>query len=92
MSETFTEAEIVPIPAKCPKCKFDWVKRDAIRAPSLMNCRCFWCGSRLIRHPSYPRVVDALTRRRQRVTFVQAPLIEDPPTVAANRGAAAGAE
>lgn len=54
MSETFTEAEIVPIPAKCPKCKFDWVKRDAIRAPSLMNCRCFWCGSRLIRHPSYP--------------------------------------
>lgn len=27
--------------------------RDAIRAPSLEMCRCFWCGGRLKPHPDY---------------------------------------
>lgn len=40
-----------PIPAYCKKCKrrFEdgpqW--KDAIRSPSLENCRCFYCGGHL---------------------------------------------
>ena len=64
--ENYTLEEIVPIPAQCPRCKYSWVGRDAIRAPSLANCGCFWCGSlRLIPHPDYPPVVDAVTARRR---------------------------
>ena len=37
--------------------------RDAIRAPSLRGCRCFWCGGALIPHPDYPPVIDAETAR-----------------------------
>lgn len=39
-----------PIPAKCPKCRYDWVDKDAIRAPSLSGCCCFWCHSLLRPH------------------------------------------
>lgn len=58
----FTEAEIVPIPAICKR-GHNWTGRDAIRAPSLRNCLCFWCGTPLRPHPEFPPVVDALTRR-----------------------------
>lgn len=58
-------AEIVPIPAKCTGCGFDWVGRDAIRAPSLDNCSCAWCWNTLRPHPNYPPVVDAVTARAQ---------------------------
>jgi hypothetical protein len=58
--------EIVPIPAKCPRCKREFLGRDAIRSPSLDNVCCFYCGpnrsQRLIPHPDYP-VVDAKTKR-----------------------------
>lgn len=37
-----------PIPAKCAKCNYQWAGRDAIRAPSLKNCSCFYCGGRLV--------------------------------------------
>lgn len=39
-----------PIPAVCAnrRCGFHWCGRDAIRAPSLEMCRCFWCGSKLV--------------------------------------------
>lgn len=63
-AQSFTRDEIVPIPAQCKKCKRDWVGRDAIRAPSLHNCRCFLCGGEFRPHPDYPPVIDALTRRR----------------------------
>jgi hypothetical protein len=66
LGEEYERAEIVPIPAKCPRCKRVFVGRDAIAAPSLDNACCFYCGpnrsTRLIPHPDYP-VVDAKTRR-----------------------------
>jgi hypothetical protein len=64
--EVYSAEEIVPIPAKCAGCGYDWIDsvrgpspqllrmwphlrgsppvmtRDAIRAPSLRQCRCFW--------------------------------------------------
>lgn len=58
----FAESEIVPIPARCTR-GHAWIGRDAIRAPSLRNCCCFWCGAPLRPHSDYPPVVDALTRR-----------------------------
>ena len=64
-AEVFASDEIVPIPARCKR-GHDWVGPDAIRAPSLHNCRCFWCGAELRPHPDHPPVVDALTRRRRR--------------------------
>lgn len=63
--EEFELAELVPLPAKCPKCKRVFVGRDAIRAPTLANCCCWRCHTRLIPHPDYPGVVDALTLRRR---------------------------
>lgn len=64
---TFTRDEIVPIPAQCKgKHNHPWVGVDAINAPSLRGCVCFWCGAELRPHPDYPPVVDALTRRLQR--------------------------
>ena len=63
----YTEEEIVPIPAICPRCKREFVGVAAIRAPSLDNCACFYCGpnraSMLKPHPDYPDFVDAKTRR-----------------------------
>lgn len=85
--QVYTEAELVPIPARCAKCGYDWVDgvktpsrqlvrlfplardlgpvvcRDAIRAPSLRQCRCFWCGGELRPHPDHPPVIDAETAR-----------------------------
>ena len=67
MTETedyeYARDEIVPLPAKCGKCGRNWVGRDAIRAPSLRQCRCFYCGGKLLPHPLHPGVVDAETRR-----------------------------
>jgi predicted Zn-ribbon and HTH transcriptional regulator len=57
-------SEIVPIPAKCTKCKRNWTGKDAIRAPSLKICRCFYCDGELIPHPAFPPVIDAETRRK----------------------------
>lgn len=37
-----------PIPAGCAKCNYRWIGPDAIRAPSLENCSCFYCGGRLV--------------------------------------------
>lgn len=61
--------EIVPIPAICtgPR-KHEWIDGNgngAIRAPTLRQCRCFYCGHQLKPHPAYPAVVDAETRRKQ---------------------------
>lgn len=39
-----------PIPAKCRKCGYNWVGRDAIVSPSLDCCRCFWCDGELRPH------------------------------------------
>ena len=39
-----------PKPAKCVKCGFNWVERDALRVPTLAGCLCFWCGGRLRLH------------------------------------------
>lgn len=40
-----------PIPAECVRCGYQWVDsdkyKDAIRAPSLDNCACFFCWSGL---------------------------------------------
>ena len=62
-------SEIVPIPAICtnknPKKRHLWIDGNgngAIRAPSLRNCQCFYCGSPLKPHPLYP-VIDAYTKR-----------------------------
>jgi hypothetical protein len=64
----YEEYGIVPIPAICtgPQ-KHEWVDggpNGAIRAPSLRNCVCFWCGKSLKPHPNYPKVVDAETQRK----------------------------
>jgi hypothetical protein len=77
--EMYTSDEIVPIPAQCKgPHKHNWTGRDAIRAPSLGNCCCFWCGAPLRPHPDYPAVIDAATRRRmqrsqtpRQLTFAQ---------------------
>lgn len=49
---TDAEADGLPrsIPAKCVKCSFNWVGKDAIVSPTLDGCLCFWCGSRLRAH------------------------------------------
>jgi hypothetical protein len=57
--------EIVPIPAKCTKCGFNYTGKDAIRAPSLECCLCWNCWGKLKPHPDYPPVVDAATRRER---------------------------
>jgi hypothetical protein len=36
-----------PIPACCLKCKRRFEGRDAIGAPTLEMCRCFYCGGNL---------------------------------------------
>ena len=40
-----------PIPAECRKCRAKWIDegkfKDAIRAPTLDGCRCFYCGGNL---------------------------------------------
>lgn len=87
MGEAFTLAEIVPIPAICTNRKgrrHEWITGNgngAIRAPSLRNCVCFWCGSSLVPHPDYPPVIDAVTRRRMQETpcQVRLPLEACPP-------------
>jgi hypothetical protein len=70
MSEGFTEAEIVPIPAICtnknPRRRHEWIEGNgngAIKAPSLKNCLCFYCGKPLKPHPDYPGFEDAATKR-----------------------------
>lgn len=76
--QVFTAKEIVPIPAICTNKyrKHEWLDTNgngAIRAPSLRNCVCFWCGKPLKPHPDYPPVIDAETRRKMQ--YHQAELI-----------------
>lgn len=81
--ESFRRDEIVPIPAICTK-KYgahEWIDGNgngAIRAPSLRNCRCFYCGKPLKPHPDFAPVVDAATRRRQSGQVIQATLAGVP--------------
>lgn len=42
------DAPLEGIAARCNGCGFRWVGRDAIRAPSLAGCRCFWCAGELV--------------------------------------------
>lgn len=62
------EHGIVPIPAICTGPEpHEWIDGNgngAIRAPSLQNCRCFWCGRPLVPHPR----------------FITAPGAEEPTT------------
>jgi hypothetical protein len=37
-----------PIAARCVRCAYFWAERDAIRAPSLRGCSCFWCHGELV--------------------------------------------
>lgn len=66
----YTLEELVAIPAYCPRCKRSFLGRDAIRAPSLDNCGCFYCGSvkhvRLVLHPEHKGFIDAKTRREMK--------------------------
>ena len=39
-----------PIPAKCRKCGWDAVGRNAVSAPSLAACFCYWCLGPLRAH------------------------------------------
>jgi hypothetical protein len=64
--EEYSLAELVPIPAKCSKCKRVFLGRDAIRAPSLACCSCFYCHGKLIPHPDHKDFEDAQTRRRKK--------------------------
>lgn len=80
--EVFARAEIVPIPAICTgRFKHEWIDGNgngAIRAPSLRNCCCFYCGANLVAHPKLPPVVDAYARRRMNEVAgqtVQPPLV-----------------
>jgi hypothetical protein len=62
--------EIRPIPAICtgPR-KHEWLEGNgngAIRAPSLRNCLCFYCGRPLRIHPRHKGFKDAETLRRER--------------------------
>lgn len=56
MAKRCEEVGIVPIPAICTgRHRHEWLDTNgngAIRAPSLRNCRCFWCGASLEPHPS----------------------------------------
>lgn len=66
----YTLDEIVPLPAVCARCGREFVGPEAIMAPSLDCCQCFYCGGhggRLVPHPDHPGVVDAATRRALRV-------------------------
>lgn len=37
-----------PIAALCSGCGYRWTGRDAIRAPSLRGCSCFWCRGEMV--------------------------------------------
>lgn len=65
IGEEFGLDEIVPLPAKCSKCKRNWIGKDAIRAPHLDIARCFYCGGQLVAHPKEPPVESAFDRRRR---------------------------
>lgn len=75
--EEYTVEEVTEaaIPAKCPKCRRVFLGADAIRAPSLSNCACSYCGTRLQLHPKHVGFKDAMTRRRER----ECPLFKDLP-------------
>jgi hypothetical protein len=75
--EEYTVEEVTEaaIPAKCPKCKRNFIGKNAIRAPALDCCCCWYCKTRLVPHPDYPGFVDARTRRRMKET----PLFKDLP-------------
>jgi hypothetical protein len=48
-------SEIVPIPAKCPRCKRNFLDADAIRAASLDNACCFYWALIYLTHQLSPR-------------------------------------
>ncbi len=56
-----TQKPLYPIPAYCQKCGHEFLGREAITAPSLQNCICFWCSSgqlRLLqRYPSTQQTI-----------------------------------
>ena len=64
--EEYELTEIVPLPAKCPKCRRVFTGKDAIQAPSLDNVHCFYCSTKLAPHPTEPAVESAKARRRRR--------------------------
>lgn len=55
-----------PMPARCVGCGYQWTGRDAIRAPSLRNCSCFWCHGELVALDleAYAARLDALALHR----------------------------
>lgn len=79
--EEYAASELIPLPAKCGKCKRVFIGADAILAPSLKTCRCFWCHGHLKPHPDFEQVVDAETMRRdaaaQKPKPVQRTLFEE---------------
>ena len=63
------------IPARCPQCKRTFEGRDAIHAPSLTNCHCFYCSAPL--RPlqrSGPTSVEQVEQLRSRTE--KQPLLE----------------
>ena len=75
---TTEEVETRAIPAKCPRCKRSFLGRDAIRAPSLDNVCCFYCGprrtTRLVIHPKHKGFVTAkMAREMDKATLFSLP-------------------
>jgi hypothetical protein len=60
-----------PIPAKCKKCKREFVDdarfKEAIRAPLLESCRCFYCSGKLapLDPAAYRAGLEAMKNHRQ---------------------------
>ena len=45
-----TDFSAATYPAKCKKCGFNWVGKDAYDHPDLTHSRCFWCDGQLRAH------------------------------------------
>ena len=57
----------LPISAKCKKCGYNWIGNDAISAPSLLGCLCFWCHGELRAHRGERDLIKADTHEETRM-------------------------
>ena len=57
-AHTDEKKPLYPLAAQCRRCGHEFIGREAIKAPSLQNCMCFWCHSGKLRLlPRYPSPV-----------------------------------
>ena len=77
MNRLAREAGIEPINAICTgRHRHEWTDESGngrIRAPSLKNVQCFWCGAKLKPHPGFaatPTLKPALSIRAEQLELI----------------------